>query len=456
MKLSILLSVFTLSLSTTILTAQTKLPRWVNAAPNATTVVGNGATPDEAKMSAISALLSTVGFETMEGSIKSALMAKGVECPDQLSLMTEAVYKNNLFTVVNEVETEEAGCFAQCKMPNVQAALDEIFQSVTTEASRCLTEAKLYEGEGLAWKAAQSYCKGLKAIALVMNRPMITESGELGESLYEGYSHLFEGIGWLFDYDSFPMEQGQPLPLQISVSAYNPATNRVMKGIPCYIASSDRTAEYAASDSLTSEQGTVAIDIKKAPNASRFKFQACIDDGILERALPKNIATAAMLANVRKDIKTVSVEGYSFDPSVFYYMELDSIDNLTISTDYEALLNQKGWKKTDTKGNADIIVKIVYTQHDGDPQKFGKYFMTKYVCGSEISLTSTRTEKVILSGSQPNLDLMLRSDSNSDKVHTRASVELMKRLLPEITTQINNLEFDKRNEVYSLAKELRR
>ena len=137
-------------------------------------------------------------------------------------------------------------------------------------------------------------------------------------------------------------------------------------------------------------------------------------------------------------------------------MELDSIDNLTISMDYESLMNQKGWKKTDVKGNADIIVKITYTQHDGDPQKFGKYFMTKYVCASEISLTSTRTEKVILSAAQPNLDLTLRSDSNLDKVHTRASVELMKRLLPEITPQINNLTFDKRNEVYTLAKELRR
>lgn len=433
--------------------AQAKLPKWVTSEPQSTTsikrVVTQGSTPEEAHHNAVNRLVSIV-FQNQyeEGSYQDNRLSKGLAPIEQHRSIVEKAEQSLAFKTTKAHEADGV-YYEQCEvvMKDYQSFRDSLYQDIINTSANALLEARRYKKEGDLYSAASESVEGLKNLLPMIHRPLTFAGEDLVTELHESYLHSLDSIEWRFDLDDCPIVKGEEVPIYLHAMANYRGVP--VPGLPVSVALTDNGK--ITWDDITDTNGRSKIHITQAPATPISQLLVKLDAAKAKEQLPSHPFSTELPLGLSQDMQA-SMRLTAFDPVPHYYLDMDSLDRVSIGDSIKAIFDRKNYIEVNDRSLAELEVKTVSSVEQASAPTTGKYRMVNYNATLSFEITELKGNNSLLSLTAPSVRLFVPAVTNDEELHQHAVAQLLYRMRSNLMEKTAGFNYDKRKVVWEATQ----
>ena len=452
-----------LTIATTSMYAQGKMPSWVKKTPTpkdayigiATaikptpmdTIPFNPNYKEDTRRSALWKVANQLPWQIdQKASLCAILSMKGMYKASLNEVLFSEIQRSPLFSTYQEWETEtEYWCYYSIKMTDAQQFVENLVSSTMATGERLYAEAKSLQQQGYLYKAAQKYIETLDSLhpAIFRFLPVANDTGyvDLGSMVYESYQNIYKGITMTSDVKAFPAVYGEKIPGEYAVTVtQNGVPVRNLGIIPEF-------EGIITADPTTDEEGKCVFSIDNVSSKSLNQIIGFKIDTEYLLDLPLAYGCNALADyNIFPSLKLPVT---LFNPKTLTKIDVAakdsilrrSLENLWTSNRVDATLIER-------YDSADVLVEYAVDITKEKAIDTDKYHFVQYNANLNVKAKGIADDVELIDYDIKDFKIMLPASRTEAQVRQSALREMIRQLNRELPSKIEEFKFDKRELVW--------
>ena len=452
-----------LTIATTTLHAQGKMPAWVKKTPTpkdayigiATaikptpmdTIPFNPNYKEDTRRSALWKVANQLPWQIdQQRSLCAVLAMKGQYKASLNEVLFAEILRSPLFSTCQEWESDtEYWCYYSVKMSDAQDFVDQLIANTKSTGERLYAEAQSLQQQGYLYKAAQKYIETLDSLhpAIFRFLPVANDTGfvDLGCMVYESYLNVYKGLTMTTEVNAFPAVYGEDVP-----GAY--AVTVTQNGVP--VRNLGIIPEFEgviSADPTTDDQGRCLFSIDNISSKSPNQIISFTIDTDYLLELPSAYGYQALAGyNLFPSLK-IPVNLYN--PKAYTKLDVAPQDSL-LRKSLESIWtnNRDDILFTERYDSADVVVEYTVDIQKEKAIDTEKYHFVLYNANLDIKVKGIVDDVVLTDYVISDFKIMLPATRTEAQVRQSTLREMIRQINREFPAKVKEFKFDKREIVW--------